>query len=271
MFWKKKQKSKFILLKEEIDRFLEERRLSAALALFNDFYNTYQGYDEEHKNNHRHDFFQTKDKLTLLMKIDELLQVIKTNDLEEIKERLNEIEELTNQEIEYLPKRMIKYVQHHYEHSKKIYNYRIKKQELDASIKKVRDLLTEQHYDIALKFFPEIMQKYNEVASIRANDELLGEIQELKAHIKMSLLKQGAYSEEAETDIKKLKIFLDKKEEEEEKVIEVIEKNKEGKQKVKVKLKNVEPSFKDLNSLRNSISKGNIKKSKKEFFKAFEE
>jgi hypothetical protein len=271
MFWKKKPKSKFIKIKEEIDSHLLERRLSAAMALFNDLYTIYGGYDEKDKDLYRHEYFQTKTKLTLLMKIEELLQIVKTDDLKKLKERLNEVEVMTNEEVEEIPQRLYNYINHHYNQSKKVYLYKLKKQELDKIIKKVHDLLTEQNYDIALKLFPDIMKSYNEVASITPNDELFEEIQELKAHIKMSLMKQHAYTDEAETDIKNLRIFLDKKEKAKEKVIEVIEKNKEGKQKLKVNLRNVEPSFKKLTSLRDAINKGDVDKSKKQFFKAFDE
>jgi len=270
MFWKK-PKSRFIQLKEEIDFALSERRLSAAIALFNDFDNTYAGYNETYKEQYRHIYFQTKNKLILLMKVEELLQIIKTDNLEEIKFRLNEIEQLTNENIQELPQRTYNYVSHHFNQSKKVYLYKLREKELDVLIKRVHDLLTEQNYDFALRLFPDIMKAYNNIASIKPNDELFEEIQELKTHIKMSLMKQRAYTDEAETDIKKLKIFLDKKEEEEEKIIEVIEKNKLGKQKLKVKLRNVEPSFKNLSSLRESISKGDINKSKKQFFNAFNE
>jgi len=264
MFWKKKKpKNKFTQLKEEIEMDLERRRLASAMAMYNDFLNTYEKFNDQAKEFYRGDFFQTQNKLMLLLKVDELLQMIKTNELEEIKERLNEIENLTQNQIETIPERLFNHVKHHYNQAYKIYQYRIIKAELDKKLKKVHDLLTEQNYDIALKFFPEIRRLYNQSAFFHPDDNLLRNIEELKAHIKMSLLKQGAYTDEAQTDLKKLRIFLDKKEEKAE--------EKKKAQKIKIKLRNVEPKMKKLEKLRDSIEKGHLNKSKKEFYKAFNE
>ena len=157
MFWKK-QKSKFIQVKEEIDSHLMDRRLSAAMALFNDFHNIYSSYSEKDKAFYRTEYFQTKSKLTLLMKIEELLQVVKIDNLEKLKDKLNEIEELTNKDIEEMPQRLYNHIAHHFNQSRKIYLYKSKKQELDKIIKNVRNLLTEQNYDVALRLFPEIIK-----------------------------------------------------------------------------------------------------------------
>jgi len=95
--------------------------------------------------------------------------------------------------------------------------------------------------------------------------------EEAEARLNSTLFHQAQQMGQTEKNDQQRREQQREKEEEEEKIIEVIEKNKLGKQKLKVKLRNVEPSFKNLSSLRESISKGDINKSKKQFFNAFNE
>lgn len=54
------------------------------------------------------------------------------------------------------------------------------------------------------------MRIYNEMSVFHRNEEIIKELEQLKSQIKMNLLKQRAYGQPAETNIRKIRHLLDK-------------------------------------------------------------
>ncbi len=259
MFFKKKKKSRFTIIKEAIDNNLEQRKFSMALALYSKLQEQYANFTIKAKEDYKKDFETTQNKLILLLKIQELINVSKTDNLEAISERLIDINDYLFHKVDEIPKRFYTYLQHHYSQAYKSYEHKIHKKELEIILEKIKKLVSEQNYDAALTIFPSLMKKFNKTISFKRNDTLAKELTQLKSHIKMSLMKQHAYSEIAKTDNKQIKKDLRKK-------IKKATKKKEP------KIKNLpeDPKNKDMERLRKLIKTNKVDDSTKELEKIFE-
>ena len=192
-----KHKDNFTKVKEQIDKYLKVRELDSAVALYNQLEKEYKILDPEKKVEYEAQFIHTKDKLMMYMKIEELQQLTRTNNLEVIRARLIEVE-MYLKYYQNLPKRFQIYITNNYKHCLKIYQYKIYKVQLDGVVQEVYNLLTERNYEQALYLFPEIMHLYNEMSRYNRNDSLLKKLEALKSHTKMNLLKERAIAEPAE-------------------------------------------------------------------------
>lgn len=252
-----KKKNSFLKTKKEIDKHLKNRKLDSAIALYNKLNQAYQNLKD--KEIHEKEFIETRDKLILILKIEELQEIVKTNKIEEIKKRLNEIELATNQ-FNDLPERFLNFIKHNYNHAYKIYHYKLYKVQLDDVIQEIYNFLTEQNYEQALYLIPETMHHYNEMSKYYRNDKIAAELEELKQHIKLSILKQRAVLEPAEVDTKILKKAI-KEKQEEDRIQTLPELPKLPEQKISPQPK--------LTKLKNLIKKGDPLKAKRELNETF--
>ncbi|MBT3465115.1 hypothetical protein HN451_09050 [archaeon] len=257
MFFKKKNKSKFTIIKEAIDKDLEQRKFSMALALYSKLQEQYANFTEKAKQDYYEDFKTTQNKLILLLKIQELISVSKTNNLVAINERLVDVNDYLFHKVGEIPERFYTYLQHHYSQAYKTYEHKIHKKELNSLLEQVKTLVREQNYDQALYIFPRLMKKFNKTISFKRNDILAKELIQLKSHIKMSLMKQHAYSEIAKTDEKQIKKQLRKKIK---KVTKKVEKQKGLPE---------DPKNKDMEKLKKLIKSNKVDDSTIEFEKMF--
>lgn len=204
----KKKRNQFLVINQEIEKSIKDRNFNLALALYNQLNEEYQRL--ENKEEYEQEFTETKEKLLILLKVEELLQVIKTNNLKEIKSRLNEIADYMQNNLN-LSERFFTYLKHNYEHSLKIYNYKLYKEQLDEVIQKIYNFITEEYYEEALKLVPDAMKAYNQMSQYHVNEKIAYELEELKKHIKMSILKRKATAEPAKVDKKLVKKAIEKK------------------------------------------------------------
>lgn len=247
MFFKKKNKLKFTIIKESIDKNLKQRNFTMALALYSKLQEEYLNLENELKQIHYEDYQITQNKLILLMKLQELINVTKTDDIEAINARLIDVNDYLFHKVGEIPERFYSYLQHNYSQAYKAYEHKIHKKELDLLLETIKTLLREQNYDRALSIFPEIMKTFNKTISFKRNDELAKELMDLKSHIKMSLLKQHAYSEVSKVDEKELRKKLRKK------VKKVIAKKEKH-----VRRLPEDPKNKDIQELRRLIRKNKV-------------
>jgi len=258
MFFKKKNKLKFTIIKEAIDKNLKNRKFTMALALYSKLQEEYLNLEVEQKDIYYEDYQVTQNKLILLMKVQELISVTKTDDIEAINKRLMDVNDYLFHKIGEIPERFYTYLQHNYSQAYKSYEHKIHKEELSLLLETVKTMIREQNYDRALSIFPDVMKTFNKTISFRRNDELAKELSDLKSHLKMSLLKQHAYSEVSKVDEKTIKKSLRKK------VKKVIEKKEKP-----IKKLPEDPKNKDIQELRKLIKKNKIDDSTIQFEKAF--
>jgi hypothetical protein len=259
MFFKKKNKSKFTILKEAIDKNLEQRKFSMALALYSKLEEQYSNYTEKAKQAYYEDYKVTQNKLILLLKIQELIKVSRTNNLEAISTKLTDVNDYLFHKVGEIPKRFYTYLQHNYAQAYRSYEHKIHQQELEILLEIVKNLVKEQNYDRALSIFPELMKIFNKTISFKRNDKLSKELIQLKSHIKMSLIKQHAYSEVSKVDEKLIKKQLRKK------IKRIVEKKK-----VITKKLPEDPKNMDITKLKKLIKSNKINDSTIELDKIFQ-
>nr|MBA4404671.1 hypothetical protein [Nanoarchaeum sp.] len=201
----KKKEDNFDEINYQINSYLEKKKFSSAISLYHKLKNIYDNSDKKD-----YELFDlTTNKLILLMKIDELHDLIKTKDLEKIKEILDYLKDKLKERENNFPN-FYSYVEHHYERYQTIYYYKQTKLELHVQIVKIHKLMEEENYDLALLEFPETMRIYNEMSIYHRNEEIIKELEQLKSQIKMNLLKQRAYGQPAELNIRRIRHLLDK-------------------------------------------------------------
>ncbi|MBT3417000.1 hypothetical protein HN706_00730 [Candidatus Woesearchaeota archaeon] len=258
MFFKKKNKLKFTLIKEAIDENLKNRKFTMALALYSKLQEEYLNLGNELRHIHYEDYQITQNKLILLMKVQELIRVTKTDDIEAINKKLTDVNDYLFHKIGEIPERFYSYLQHNYSQAYKVYEHKIHKAELSLLLETIKTMIREQNYDRALSIFPEVMKIFNKTIAFKRNDELAKELSDLKAHLKMSLLKQHAYSEVSKVDEKTIKKLLRKK------IKKVIEKKEKP-----IKKLPEDPENKDIQDLKKLIKKNKIDDSTIQFEKVF--
>ncbi len=205
----KKKKSRITRIIEEIEKKLSERKFSEAMSKYLDLENEYSRLYKEAKEHYKEPYKKTKNKLLILMKIREILALVKTDNLELLKEKLTDLSDLVNSQPD-LPERFLTYIQHHYDQSLKAYYYKLHNHQLDLILEEIYAKLAEENYEEALSLFPELMHQFNEMSKYHRNEKLLAELEELKSHIKVSLLKKHAFSEPAKINTRKIKQQLKK-------------------------------------------------------------
>jgi len=206
----KKNKTDFSIVYKEINKALKNREFDYAIALYNKLEQSYIKLPEEKKQSYILFYTTIKDKLIILLKISELLNLVRTENLEGIRQRLNEIEYLTQKYRDTIPSRFFLYIKHNYKHAYKIYHYKLYKNQLDKVIEEIYSKLAEQNYEQALNLFPEAKKQFNHMSRYYKNDILFSELEGLKSHIKMSLLKLKAKSDPAEVDERKIRELIKK-------------------------------------------------------------
>lgn len=200
----KKNQDDFNRINSHINSYLEKKKFSYAIALYHKLKNI---YDHSDKQNYEL-FDSTTKKLILLVKTQELHELIKTKDLEKIKGILDHLRDELKEKENNFPN-FYSYIEHHYERYQRIYYYKQTKLELHAQIIKIHKLMEEENYDLALLEFPETMRIYNEMSSLHRNEEIIKELEQIKSQIKMNLLKQRAYGQPAELNIRRIRHLLD--------------------------------------------------------------
>jgi hypothetical protein len=259
MFFKKKNKLKFTIIKESIDKNLKQRNFSMALALYSKLQEEYFNLENELKQVHYEDYQITQNKLILLMKIQELIKITKTDDIEAINKQLIDVNDYLFHKVGEIPKRFYSYLQHNYSQAYKAYEHKIHKEELNLLLETIKTLIREQNYDRALSIFPAIMKIFNKTISFKRNDELAKELIDLKSHIKMSLIKQHAYSEVAKVNEKEIRKKLRRK------IKKVIDKKEKP-----IRRLPEDPKNKDIEKLKKLIRKNKIEDSATQLEKAFD-
>ncbi|MBS3172374.1 hypothetical protein J4438_02230 [Candidatus Woesearchaeota archaeon] len=203
MFFKTK-KTTFKEINDFINSELERKKFTSALAAYHQLREVYNSSNEQEK--YYNELNEITRKLIILTKVQELHNLIHTNDLESIGRILSEIREWLK---ENNGRNFYSYIDHHHDRCLKIYLYKQKKEELKFQIDNIHKLMEEENYDIALMQFPELMRVYNEMSTYHRNEEIIKELEQLKSQIKMSLLKQRAYGEVAELNIKRVRKLLE--------------------------------------------------------------
>ncbi len=264
-----KKKNQFLEVQKAIEESLKNRRLDYAIALYNKLKEEYDKLDENKKVEYQQKFIAARDKLLIILKVEEMQEIARTDDIELLKEKLKEIEMYTNIYQSTLPERFLSYIKHNYSYAYKIYYYKLHKLDLNTKIADIYKLVNEEHYDKALKQFPSVMEIFNQMSRYYRNEKLLFDIIELKKHIKLSLIKQKAFSEHAEVNEKTIRKLLKQG-----KLWESFGINRKApleeppKPKREMNLKKDESS-KEIKNLKQLIKKGETKLSQKEFNRIF--
>lgn len=196
---------------EEVNNFiiseLEKKKFDSALATYHQLKQIYDSSKNQEK--YTEEFNLTTRRLLLVAKIQELHELIHTKKIDEIWQDLSEIRINLKERENNLPN-FYNYIDKQYERYLRVYLYKQKKEELKIQIDKIHKFMEEENYDFALMQFPETMRIYNEMCTYHRNEEIIKELEQLKSQIKMNIMKQRAYSEPAEINMRRLKALIEK-------------------------------------------------------------
>ena len=187
----KKEDFKFLKISKIINKNINSEKFDEAIKHYDDLLKEYNLLKEK-KIKNKLTFLNIRSQLLIYLKIKETENILKEDDLEMIKENINQLKSLyseygINKKLLIYTRRKIKYFLESYEH--KIY-----KKELKNSLDEVYHCIWEERYDEALKKFPDTMNKFKQIERHVKNDELYSSLINLKTHIKTSLLANQAYS-----------------------------------------------------------------------------
>jgi hypothetical protein len=187
----KKEDFKFLKISKIINKKINSEKFDEAIKHYDDLLKEYNLLKEK-KIKNKLTFLNIRSQLLIYLKIKETENILKEDDLEMIKENINQLKSLyseygINKKLLIYTRRKIKYFLESYEH--KIY-----KKELKNSLDEVYHCIWEERYDEALKKFPDTMNKFKQIERHVKNDELYSSLINLKTHIKTSLLANQAYS-----------------------------------------------------------------------------
>ena len=207
----KRDEDTFVKYAKRLRKLLNKGNYDSALAKYNRLKAYYDILDDSDKDMHEYEFNSMVKQIMLYLKIDELRVVIKGDDLDLMRDYLNEMDYLNNTTFD-MPGNYRKFVMSSYEKYLNEFNYRIVLSEMNELLELVYKLRGEENYDQALHLFPKIMLKFREMSGHGIDTkETYRQLINLREELKLKLLKMRAYSEEAKTDIKVMKKALRKR------------------------------------------------------------
>jgi hypothetical protein len=207
----KRDENSFVWYAKKLRKLLNKGNHDSALARYNRLKAYYDMLDDDKKLIHEYEFNSMVKQIMLYLKIDELRVVIKGDDLDLMRDYLNEMDYLNNTTFD-MPANYRKFVMSSYEKYLNEFNYRIVLSELNELLELVYKLKSEENFDQALHLFPKIMFKFREMSGHGVDTkETYRELINLREELKVELLKLRAYSSEAKTDIRVMKKALRKR------------------------------------------------------------
>jgi hypothetical protein len=183
--------NKFLNLKRRINRLIISGKFEAALREYSKFLKTYNKLSFNKKVEYKQEYDHIKYQLLLFWKIKDIQMIIKTDKKELIKKNIKQLKlYLSRPDIS---ENLLDYAEKKYKYFIKFCEYKVKKENLEKSLKNVYNLTEKKNYGKALKEFPIIMQKFNLLNENFQNKELYLQLIRLKNHLETKLLEKKAY------------------------------------------------------------------------------
>lgn len=207
----KRNEDTFVNYAKKLRKLLNKGDYDSALARYNRLKAYYDILDDGDKAMHEYEFNSMVRQIMLYLKIDELRLVIKGDDLDLMRDYLNEMDYLNNTTFD-MPANYRKFVMSSYDKYLNEFNYRVVLSELNELLELVYKLKGEENYDQALHLFPKIMLKFREMRGYGIDTrETYMQLINLRDELKIGLLELRAYGDAAKTDIRVMKKALRKK------------------------------------------------------------
>ena len=161
MFFKKRKDS-FVAYAKKIRWMLDKGNHDMALARYDRLKDYYDLMDSEKQSMYESEFNSLMNQLILYLKLEELDLLVKGDDIDLMRDGLNEVEYLLNETYGISPS-YFGFVNSKRKKLLKEFNCKLVMSELDSLLKKVHKLKDEQNFDQALHMFPKVMDKYKEL------------------------------------------------------------------------------------------------------------
>ncbi|MBT3395376.1 hypothetical protein HOA59_03505 [archaeon] len=204
--FKRREKDEFELLIDKFNSNLNKGKFDSALAGYSDFSSAYDKLEFKDKEKYDIQFSLIKEQMIVYMKLEELLISIKSDDMKLMRASLDFI-------FESMAKlkgnsRLMSFIDSKYSSCSRIYNYKLSKTQFNDKLSELYHLMDEGAYDFALKEFDHLLHYFKKMESYsgKYDSDLYGKLMDMKEDIKLKMLKDQAYSEEAKyTRVKKKK------------------------------------------------------------------
>ncbi len=202
--FKRREKDEFELLIDRFNSTLNKGNFDSALADYSDFSSAYDKLEFKDKENYDIPFSLIKEQMIVYMKLKELLISIRSEDMKLMRDSLDFI-------FEAMAKlkgnsKLMSFIDSKYISCSRIYNYKLSKIQFNDKLSELYHFMDEGSYDLALKEFDHLLHCFKKMESYSGNydSDFYRKLMEIKEDIKLKMLKDQAYSEEAKyTKVKK--------------------------------------------------------------------